>query len=117
MQSIPGLQTTFKILKAGAGRVVAKGDTVTVHATGIVQESNKKFWSTKDPGQSPFQFKAGVGQVIKGWDMGCLGMAIGETRNIVIPAAEGYGAGGFPAWGIPAGATLNFEIEVLSIDN
>ena len=39
-----------------------------------------------------------------------------QVRNIVIPAAEGYGAGGFPAWGIPAGATLNFEIEVLKIN-
>jgi len=26
---------------------------------------------------------------------------------------EGYGAGGFPAWGIPPGATLAFEIEVV----
>jgi FKBP-type peptidyl-prolyl cis-trans isomerase len=30
-------------------------------------------------------------------------------------SALGYGAGGFPAWGIPAGGTLLFEIEVLSI--
>ena len=28
---------------------------------------------------------------------------------------EGYGAGGFPAWGIPPKATLLFEIEVLEI--
>jgi hypothetical protein len=27
--------------------VVAKGDSVTVHATGTVEESMKKFWSTK----------------------------------------------------------------------
>ena len=25
------------------------------------------------------------------------------------------GANGFPAWGIPAGGTLNFEIELLKI--
>ena len=36
-----------------------------------------------------------------GWDQGCLGMAKGEVRQIVIPAAEGYGDRGFPAWGIP----------------
>ena len=28
---------------------------VTVHATGIVAETQKKFWSTKDKGQQPFQ--------------------------------------------------------------
>ena len=26
---------------------------------------------------------------------------------------QGYGAGGFPAWGIPAGATLEFTLECL----
>ena len=29
-----------------------------------------------------------------GWDQGCLGMAEGEVRLLVIPAAEGYGKGG-----------------------
>ena len=54
-------------------------------------------------------------QVITGWDQGCLGMTVGETRKLRIPAVEGYGAGGFPQWGIPAGGTLLFTIEVLSI--
>ncbi|KAJ9465202.1 Peptidyl-prolyl cis-trans isomerase FKBP12 [Diplonema papillatum] len=115
MQSIPGLATTYQVLKEGSGQQVSKGNTVTVHATGIVKETNKKFWSTKDAGQSPFTYKAGVGGVIKGWDQGCLGMNLGEVRNIVIPANEGYGANGFPAWGIPPGATLNFEIEILKV--
>ena len=50
--------------------------------------------------------------MIKGWDQGCLGMQVGETRELIIPADEGYGAGGFPAWGIPPGGTLNFTLEV-----
>jgi FKBP-type peptidyl-prolyl cis-trans isomerase len=40
---------------------------------------------------------------IVGWDQGCLGMKKGEVRKLVIPADEGYGAAGFPAWGIPPG--------------
>lgn len=115
MEPIPGYETTKQTITAGSGPVVAKGDTVTVHATGIVEEGNKKFWSTKDPGQQPFTYQAGVGKVITGWDQGCLGMNVGETRKLRIPAHEGYGAGGFPAWGIPPGGTLLFEIEVLSI--
>lgn len=42
-----------------------------VHATGVVVETGKKFWSTKDVGQEAFQYQAGVGSVIKGWDKGC----------------------------------------------
>lgn len=57
--------------------------------------------------------QAGAGSVITGWDKGCLGMAMGEIRRIDIPAEEGYGARGFPAWGIPDNAGLIFEIEVL----
>ena len=71
--------------------------------------------STKDAGQQPFQYQAGVGGVITGWDQGCLGMKMGEERELLIPAAEGYGANGFPAWGIPPGGTLNFTIEILKI--
>ncbi len=88
---------------------------VTVHATGTVKETGKKFWSTKDSGQQPFRYQAGVGQVITGWDQGVLGMRLGEVRLLEIPALEGYGVNGFPAWGIPPNGTLFFEIEVLQI--
>ena len=79
------------------------------------RETDKKFWSTKDPGQQPFTYNAGVGSVITGWDQGLLGAAVGEVRKLDIPAGEGYGKGGFPAWGIPPNGGLFFEIEVLSI--
>lgn len=54
-------------------------------------------------------------QVIVGWDQGCLGMLQGEVRKLKIPSHEGYGERGFPAWGIPPGGGLDFEIEVLEI--
>ena len=38
-----------------------------------------------------------------------------QIRKLFIPAKEGYGAGGFPAWGIPPNGSLDFEIEVLKI--
>ena len=108
--------TVYEILKEGSGAEVTKGATVTVHATGVIKETGKKFWSTKDPGQQPFSYTAGVGQVITGWDQGLLGMTVGEKRLLVIPAEEGYGKGGFPQWGIPPGGTLEFTLEVLSIE-
>ena len=39
-----------------------------------------------------------------------------QVRELKIPASEGYKDRGFPAWGIPGGAALKFEIEVLSIN-
>eukprot|EP01064_Diplonema_japonicum_P037452 TRINITY_DN875_c2_g1_i1.p2 TRINITY_DN875_c2_g1~~TRINITY_DN875_c2_g1_i1.p2 ORF type:complete len:159 (+),score=36.89 TRINITY_DN875_c2_g1_i1:44-478(+) len=114
--AIKGHATTYKIIKEGSGKVVEKNNKVTVHATGIVQNTGKKFWSTKDKGQQPFSYTAGVGGVITGWDQGCLGMKIGEVRKLIIPAHEGYGENGFPAWGIPKGGILDFEIEILKIN-
>merc|ERR1719152_264792 len=100
--AIEGVKTTYKILTPGkdGAPTVAVGDSVTVHATGTVVQTAKKFWSTKDPGQKPFTYTAGGG-VITGWDRGAMGMQKGEVRALQIPSAEGYGASGFPAWGIP----------------
>ena len=64
---------------------------MTVHATGIIEETGKQFWSTRDLGQRPFTYRAGVGGVIKGWDQGCLGMKYGEARQLYIPPEDGYG--------------------------
>ena len=115
--AIPGLKTVRStvVAPASGAPLVEKGDTVTVHATGTVKETQKKFWSTKDAGQQPFTYQAGVGGVITGWDQGLLGAGVGETRALDIPADEGYGARGFPAWGIPPNGGLLFEIEVLNI--
>jgi peptidylprolyl isomerase len=114
LQAIPGVKTTYSVVKEGAGdAVVAKNSKVKVHATGTVIETEKKFWSTKDKGQQPFEYTAGVGGVIKGWDQGCLGMKIGEVRQLTIPADEGYGANGFPAWGIPPNGGLYFGARAL----
>lgn len=73
-----------------------------------------KFWSTKDPGQEPFSFNVGLGQVIKGWDEGVMTMKLGEVARITCTPDYAYGAAGFPAWGIMGDSTLIFEIEVLA---
>lgn len=54
---IAGVKTTYEIITPGSGAKVTKGATVTVHATGTVKETNKKFWSTKDAGQKPFTYQ------------------------------------------------------------
>ena len=61
-----------EILKAGNGTKPTAGKPVTVHCTGYGKDRDltKPFWSTKDPGQKPFTFTIGQGQVIKAWDEG-----------------------------------------------
>mmetsp|Transcript_38914 Transcript_38914/g.54051 ORF Transcript_38914/g.54051 Transcript_38914/m.54051 type:complete len:126 (+) Transcript_38914:140-517(+) len=105
-----------EIIKEGTGPNPSKGQSVTVHCTGYGKNNDLgvKFWSTKDPGQQPFTFDVGLGQVIKGWDEGVMGMKLGETSRLTCTPDYAYGAGGFPAWGIMPNSTLLFEIEVLS---
>lgn len=55
-----------------------------------------------------------MGQVIKGWDEGVIGMSQGEIARLTCSHDYAYGNGGFPAWGIMPNSTLVFEIELLS---
>jgi FKBP-type peptidyl-prolyl cis-trans isomerase len=122
-EALPGYETRVRVLEsvtdnASVSRqTVTKGSAVTVHATGVVEETGTTFWSTKDDGQTPFSYVAGVGAVIVGWDRAVLDRRKGEVLEARIPAKEGYGEGGFPAWGIPPGGTLLFTIEVLAVEN
>ncbi|MEK7553554.1 MAG: FKBP-type peptidyl-prolyl cis-trans isomerase [Patescibacteria group bacterium] len=102
-----------EILKEGSGVEIKNGDKATVHYTGTL-ENGQKFDSSLDRGQ-PFEFTLGAGQVIKGWDMGVLGMKIGEKRKLTIPFNLAYGEAGIPGV-IPPKSKLIFEVELLKIN-
>ncbi len=103
-----------EILKEGTGESSKNGDSVSVHYVGNI-ENGKKFDSSVDRGV-PFSFVLGQGRVIKGWDLGVLGMKIGEKRRLTIPSDLAYGETGTPGGPIPPNATLVFEVELLGID-
>jgi peptidylprolyl isomerase len=87
--------TTYdkKITSPGSGAGIQQGQRVTVHCTGFGKNGDlsSKFWSTKDPGQEPFTFQVGMGQVIKCWDEGVLTMKIGEKATLTCSPEYGYG--------------------------
>ena len=84
---------TKTIIRAGSGQLPKRGQQVTVHCTGFGKnrDLSQKFWSTKDPGQQPFTFAVGMGQVIKGWDEGVIGMSLGEIAKIHCSPDYAYG--------------------------
>lgn len=98
--------------KVGEGPEAKAGDTLVVHYTGWL-ENGTKFDSSKDRNE-PFTFKLGGGNVIKGWDLGMVGMKKGGKRILTIPPDLAYGAKGAGGT-IPPNATLKFEVELLKI--
>ena len=104
----------IETLKEGTGVGAEDGDKVTVNYVGTL-ENGEKFDSSIDRGV-PFSFTLGVGQVIKGWDQGILGMKKGEKRKLTIPPDLAYGEAGTPGGPIPPNATLIFEVELLAIN-
>jgi FK506-binding nuclear protein len=61
----------------------------------------------------PFSFKLGVGEVIKGWDIGVAGICPGGERRLTIPAKLAYGNQKLPD--IPANSDLIFDIKCISV--
>jgi FKBP-type peptidyl-prolyl cis-trans isomerase len=99
-------------LVQGTGATPRRGQTVTVHYTGTL-ENGRKFESSVDRGV-PSDFRIGVGEVIKGWDEGLMSMKVGGKRKLIIPSNLGYGPMGKPP-NIPGNSTLIFDVELLGV--
>ncbi len=94
----------------GTGVGAKPGDTLTVNYTGVLPDGTV-FDSSQ--GREPFTFVLGSGEVIRGWDQGLIGMKVGGTRLIAIPAELAYGNRSVGQ--IPANASLIFQVEMVSI--
>ena len=98
-------------LTVGTGEEAKEGDTVEVHYVGTLEDGTQ-FDSSRDRGDT-FSFTIGEGYVIQGWEQGIPGMKVGGLRKLTIPSDLGYGDYGTGP--IPGGATLIFEVELVSI--
>lgn len=96
----------------GEGNAVKPGDTVVINYIGKLKNGTE-FDNSYKRG-TPFETTIGVGEVIKGWDEGVIGMKAKGKRKLTIPPELGYGSTGSPPK-IPPNSILIFDIELLEI--
>ena len=95
-------------LKAGSGPEAESGDTVVMKYIGKLDDG-----SVFDSA-SRFEFTLGAGDVIKGWDLGIVGMKVGGSRKLFVPSKLGYGKrGAMPE--IPPNSNLHFTVTLKEI--
>lgn len=106
-------QLNIAVLKEGTGPAAQNGQRVSVAYSGKLTDG--KIFDSSIPRGEPFVLTLGAGEVIPGWEIGILGMKVGEKRQLTIPPELAYGKDGFPGI-IPGDATLIFEVELLAIE-
>ncbi|XP_059304926.1 peptidyl-prolyl cis-trans isomerase FKBP53 isoform X1 [Lycium ferocissimum] len=95
------------------GKRASPGKKIGVRYIGKLKKNGKIFDS--NIGKRPFEFRLGIGEVIKGWDVGVNGMRIGDKRRITIPPAMGYGTKG-AGRDIPPNSWLVFDVELVNVN-
>ncbi|MBO4504239.1 MAG: FKBP-type peptidyl-prolyl cis-trans isomerase [Bacteroidales bacterium] len=106
-----GLQ--YKVITEGKGPKPNATSKVTVKYKGTLLDGTV-FDSTEKQGGEPISF--GLNQVIRGWTEGLQLMGTGSKYILYIPSDLAYGDQGAGGGLIPGGATLIFEIELLSFE-
>jgi FKBP-type peptidyl-prolyl cis-trans isomerase len=93
----------------GDGPVAESGASVTIMFVGYLSNGE-----LVDASRRPFPLVLGAHQVIAGLDLGVQGMAMGGTREMVIPPQLAYGAQGVPGI-IPPNETMRYLVELLEV--
>ena len=110
------------IKQKGTGPLAVKGDTLTVHYTGILADtmiSKKPFDSSINPPQpgrtpEPLKFVIKTASVIPAWDSAFSVIPEGSKARILVPHQMAYGQMGAPG-AIPPYSNLIFDVELLKI--
>lgn len=105
-------------LKVGSGTEAVKGSRVAVHY--VAKWKGITFMTSRQgmgiTGGTPYGFDVGAserGAVLKGLDLGVQGMRVGGQRILIVPPELAYGNTGIQE--IPPNATLEFDVELISI--
>ena len=98
-------------LRPGTGASPKSSDTVKVHYRGTLTDGTEfdSSYKRNEPTEFPLD------HVIPCWTEGVQRMKVGGKSRLVCPSSIAYGDGGRPPV-IPGGATLVFQIELLSVN-
>lgn len=110
VQELPG-GIQYEILKEGNGPKPALQANIKAHYAGRLLNGTE-FDSSYKRGQP---FRARITALIKGWQEALPLMPTGSKWRLWIPSDLAYGDNGVGQAGIPGGATLDFEVELLEI--
>lgn len=105
------LQVKDKVI--GTGKEAKSGDTVKVDYTGSLPDGTVFDSSSADNDGKPVSLTLEAGKVIEGFVEGLNDMRVGGTRELVIPAALGYGCEAVST--IPANSTLIFTVKLVAV--
>lgn len=115
----PPTELGIAVLKRGDGPVVAEGDSVYTHYTGMLWSGSSIFDSSWDRGVPTAlvaqEGTAGQDGLIPGFAEALVGQTVGSQVIVVIPPELGYGEAGTE--GVPGGSTLVFVFDVLGIQS
>lgn len=98
-------------IRVGKGVEAGVRTTVVVHYT-LATVDGTVLRDTRAT-DTPYTFTVGAGDVVQGLSIGMIGMREGGVRTLVIPPAYAYGD--TPVSNVPAGASLVFTVELLSV--
>ena len=102
-----------KVITKECERKSQHGDELKMHYRGRLASNGVEFDSSFKR-NTPFKFRFGAGEVIRGWDEGLQDMCPRDKRVLTIPPSYGYGSRGVGGV-IPGGATLIFDVELVDI--
>lgn len=103
----------YEITKEGSGKKPAAGQKVSVNYELSLLSGEAIDASALHGG--PFEFTAGAGEVIPGWEQSVMDMKTGESRTVILPPELAYGeqgAGGV----IPPNAFLVFKLGLVKAE-
>ena len=101
-------------LVVGTGATASSGRSLSVRYTGWLYDPTRAESKGTQFDSGTYPFTLGTGNVIRGWDLGLVGMRVGGQRRLIIPPELGYGSQGSPPR-IPPNASLVFDTELLSV--
>lgn len=105
-----GLYYRILLSKPDAARSDS-GKIVEVFYTGKLTDN--RVFDSNNTQNSAFAFKVGIGNVIKGWDLGIPYFRLGERGQLFIPSTLGYK--NQASGRIPPNSVLIFDIEIYRV--